>query len=120
MPPCVRISPSSTVSLPGPTCRQPVKSLPLKSGCQSLDWARASELNKQKRHRQKRHRQKHRRRIFPLIWEMSKIRENHTSRPFPRQNKESILVTDSCPPGMDRTLRLRLLRVLLGSLEVTT
>src|SRR5579862_479983 len=33
MPPCVRISPSSTVSPPGPTCFQPVRSLPLKSCC---------------------------------------------------------------------------------------
>src|SRR2546428_6079779 len=31
MPPCVRMSPSSTVMLPGPTCFQPVRSLPLKS-----------------------------------------------------------------------------------------
>src|SRR5208283_4960338 len=34
MPPCVRMRPSSTtVSPPGPTCFQPVRSLPLKSCC---------------------------------------------------------------------------------------
>src|SRR5882672_9988014 len=32
IPPCVRMRPSSTVMLPGPTCFQPVRSLPLKSG----------------------------------------------------------------------------------------
>src|SRR6266478_6128678 len=32
MPPSVRMRPSSTVMLPGPTCFQPVRSLPLKSG----------------------------------------------------------------------------------------
>src|SRR2546422_11601344 len=32
MPPCVRMSPSSTVMLPGPTCFQPIRSLPMKSG----------------------------------------------------------------------------------------
>src|SRR5260370_40534868 len=35
MPPCVRIRPSSTVMLPGPTCLQPVRSFPLKSGFQA-------------------------------------------------------------------------------------
>src|SRR5260370_29532610 len=35
MPPCVRMRPSSTVMLPGPTCFQPVRSLPLKSGFQA-------------------------------------------------------------------------------------
>src|SRR5260370_15550496 len=35
MPPCVRMSPSSTVMLPGPTCFQPARSLPLKSGFQA-------------------------------------------------------------------------------------
>src|SRR6476469_3419658 len=35
MPPCVRIRPSSTVSSPGPTCFQPVRSLPLNNGFQA-------------------------------------------------------------------------------------
>src|SRR5207302_11144053 len=43
MPPCVRMRPSSTVMLPGPTCFQPVRSLPLKSGFQAgvCGWAAA-------------------------------------------------------------------------------
>src|SRR6267378_3743227 len=32
MPPCVRMRPSSTVILPGPTCFHPVRSLPLNKG----------------------------------------------------------------------------------------
>src|SRR6266478_4479848 len=35
MPPCVRMKPPSTVMLPGPTCFQPVRSLPLKRGFQA-------------------------------------------------------------------------------------
>src|SRR5258705_11142914 len=37
MPPWVRISPSSTVMPPGPTCFHPVRSLPSKSCFHSLD-----------------------------------------------------------------------------------
>src|SRR6266851_747075 len=39
MPPWVRISPSSTLSPPGPTCFHPVRSFPLNSCCHSPDWA---------------------------------------------------------------------------------
>src|SRR5271167_3003713 len=42
MPPCVRIKPSSTVISPGPTCFQPVKSLPLKSCFHAGVCARAA------------------------------------------------------------------------------
>src|SRR5277367_1725637 len=46
MPPCVRIRPSSTVISPGPTCFQPVRSLPLKSGFHSgVVWARAANAH---------------------------------------------------------------------------
>src|SRR5256885_3308333 len=38
MPPCVRISPSSTVSSPGPTCFHPVRSFPLNSCRHALDF----------------------------------------------------------------------------------
>src|SRR2546430_7727664 len=46
MPPCVRMRPSSTVMLPGPTCFQPVRSLPLKSGFQAGVCGWAAEMNK--------------------------------------------------------------------------
>src|SRR5579864_9818396 len=49
MPLCVRMRPSSTVSPPGPTCFQPVKSLPLNSCCHlsgSPLQAFSSEANK--------------------------------------------------------------------------
>src|SRR5579863_2167358 len=36
IPPCVWISPFSTVMLPGPTCFQPLRSLPLNSCCQGF------------------------------------------------------------------------------------
>src|SRR6266480_2943991 len=42
MPPCVRMSPSSTVMLPGPTCFQPVRSLPSNSGFQAGACGRAA------------------------------------------------------------------------------
>src|ERR1700751_1280672 len=41
IPPCVRMSPSSTVISPGPTCFHPTRSLPSKSCFHSLDWAKA-------------------------------------------------------------------------------
>src|SRR6266404_8499712 len=44
MPPWVLMRPSSTVSPPGPTCFQPVRSLPLKSCFQSDFWAWAAVI----------------------------------------------------------------------------
>src|SRR6266436_4113079 len=46
MPPCVRMRPSSTVMLPGPTCFQPARSLPLKSGFQAGVCGRAEAMKK--------------------------------------------------------------------------
>src|SRR5467141_1734586 len=46
MPPCVRMRPSSTVMLPGPTCFQPVRSLPLNNGFQAGDCGRAAAIRK--------------------------------------------------------------------------
>src|SRR5216684_7940682 len=46
MPPWVRISPSSTVSPPGPTCFHDVRSFPLNSCCHSPDCAcRLTDVN---------------------------------------------------------------------------
>src|SRR6266478_10238297 len=45
MPPWVRMRPSSTVMLPGPTCFQPVRSLPLNKGFQFSFCGCAANVN---------------------------------------------------------------------------
>src|SRR6266481_7282752 len=46
MPPCVRMRPSSTDISPGPTCFQPLRSLPLKRGFQDEDCGGAAATAK--------------------------------------------------------------------------
>src|SRR5260370_3022799 len=98
MPPWVRISPSSTVSPPGPTCFHDVRSFPLNSCCHSPDWAcRLTDDNATSTNTQRQCLS-----IAPLDGKKKQITETASSAPKTRLDL-------NCPLSRWHSIALRLL-----------